>query len=105
MTAPRPPRDPGLQTERTRLAWRRTSLAASAVAVLLLVAAMRYPPGARALLVAATGGTWLAMVTLAHRRITALTRGVGPARRSPALLALLVLALVGLGAAVVLRPA
>ncbi|MGC9666237.1 DUF202 domain-containing protein [Planosporangium sp. 12N6] len=66
--------DPGRQPERTRLSWRRTVLAATAVSIL----AVRLAAGTRltargALGVAAVAALWLLVVTVAHRRIGALT--------------------------------
>ncbi|MFI8387444.1 DUF202 domain-containing protein [Streptomyces sp. NPDC085540] len=66
-------RDAGLQPERTRLAWRRTTLASSVVAVLALRQALR-GTGAPVELagVAAIALIWLAFLWVAHRRIRAL---------------------------------
>ncbi|MGW7100811.1 DUF202 domain-containing protein [Streptomyces sp. NPDC054838] len=63
-------RDAGLQPERTRLAWRRTTLACSVAAVLALRQALR-GPGAlpQAGGAAVIGLLWLAFLGVAHRRI------------------------------------
>lgn len=72
-------RDAGLQPERTRLAWRRTTLASSVVAVLALRQALS---GAGAPL--EVGGAalialiWLVFLGVAHRRIRALAVGRPP---------------------------
>ncbi|MGW4508947.1 DUF202 domain-containing protein [Streptomyces sp. NPDC004436] len=66
-------RDAGLQPERTRLAWRRTTLAASVVAVLAMRQMLRGSGSS-----AEVGGAavivllWLAFLGVAHRRIRAL---------------------------------
>ncbi|MFA7765684.1 DUF202 domain-containing protein [Streptomyces sp. NPDC048723] len=69
-------RDAGLQPERTRLAWRRTTLASSVVAVLALRQALR-GAGAPVELAgaAAIALIWLAFLWVAHRRIRALATG------------------------------
>ncbi|MCX4802569.1 DUF202 domain-containing protein [Streptomyces sp. NPDC058682] len=73
MSTPGSDRDAGLQPERTRLAWRRTTLASSVVAVLALRQALR-GTGAPVELagVAAIALIWLAFLWVAHRRIRAL---------------------------------
>ncbi|MER7924445.1 MULTISPECIES: DUF202 domain-containing protein [unclassified Streptomyces] len=77
---PAPDRDPGLQPERTRLAWRRTTLSSTVAAVLAMKAALHggvHPPG---IIVCALCCTlWLAFLTLAHHRIRTLaTAGIPP---------------------------
>ncbi|UQX00430.1 DUF202 domain-containing protein [Streptomyces sp. RerS4] len=66
-------RDAGLQPERTRLAWRRTTLACSVVAVLAIRQALHgsaSPPEVLGAAVVAL--VWLAFLGLAHRRIRSL---------------------------------
>jgi hypothetical protein len=70
--------DHGASAERTRLAWRRTGLSATAVA--LLAARPAFDPAtglAHVLLAAAAMATWTVLAALAYRR----TRGL--ARRPP----------------------
>ncbi|MGW0393749.1 DUF202 domain-containing protein [Streptomyces sp. NPDC003042] len=73
-------RDAGLQPERTRLAWRRTTLACSVVAVLALRQALSGSgsPGEVAG-AAAVALTWMAFLWVAHRRIRALAANRPPA--------------------------
>ena len=78
MTAPgirhRPERDPGLQPERTRLAWRRTTLSSTVAAVLAAKAALHGGPSAIDVAACALCcALWLAFLALAHRRIRVLT--------------------------------
>ncbi|WP_019066046.1 DUF202 domain-containing protein [Streptomyces hokutonensis] len=78
MTSP-PNRDPGLQPERTRLAWRRTTLSSTVAAVLAAKAALHggvTPEGV--IICALCCALWLAFLTLAHHRITTLTADSGP---------------------------
>ncbi|MEU9703813.1 DUF202 domain-containing protein [Streptomyces sp. NPDC047981] len=68
-----PVRDPGLQPERTRLAWRRTTLTCTIVAVLAAKSAIRdeiTAPGVAG--AALTALVWVAFLAVAHRRIHAL---------------------------------
>ncbi|MEU1055990.1 DUF202 domain-containing protein [Streptomyces sp. NPDC005876] len=79
-------RDPGLQPERTRLAWRRTTLAGAVAAVLATKAAL-HGPGASAVTVAAGAlccVLWLGVLRLAHRRIRALAATGRPPALTPA---------------------
>ncbi|WP_327357268.1 DUF202 domain-containing protein [Streptomyces sp. NBC_01304] len=67
-------RDPGLQPERTRLAWRRTTLSCTVAAVLAGKQALRHGAGPLGLLGAALSLLlWLAFLLLAHHRISALS--------------------------------
>ncbi|WP_221351558.1 DUF202 domain-containing protein [Streptomyces beigongshangae] len=85
MSAPeRGARDPGLQPERTRLAWRRTTLTATVVAVLAGKSALRDGPGAAAFAgCVLCCGLWLGFLGVAHRRIRALSGGVPPETFTP----------------------
>ncbi|GGZ41400.1 hypothetical protein GCM10010387_39700 [Streptomyces inusitatus] len=74
---PVPERDPGLQPERTRLAWRRTTLAFTVAAVFAgrqAVTGGTGPVGTVA--VALSVLVWLGFLLLAHRRVR--TLGAGP---------------------------
>ncbi|MCF3121382.1 DUF202 domain-containing protein [Streptomyces arenae] len=78
MTRPAPAagqvRDPGLQPERTRLAWRRTTLSATVAAVLAARATLYSGPTAAGVLACALCLLlWLGFLTVAHRRMVALT--------------------------------
>ncbi|MFR9725181.1 DUF202 domain-containing protein [Streptomyces sp. MS19] len=66
---------PGAQRERTRLAWRRTTLAFAVVLVLAAREGARTGRGWVAVAVAAA--LWVAFLALAHRRLLALS-GTGP---------------------------
>ncbi|MGW5849574.1 DUF202 domain-containing protein [Streptomyces sp. NPDC055254] len=75
MSVPGEPRDAGLQPERTRLAWRRTTLACSVVAVLALRQAVRGTGAPVEVAGAAVISLiWLAFLGVAHRRVGALAR-------------------------------
>ncbi|MFI1396565.1 DUF202 domain-containing protein [Streptomyces sp. NPDC020681] len=74
-------RDPGLQPERTRLAWRRTTLSFTVAAIL----AARQATGDRAtaagvVAAALSALVWLAFLWLSHRRVQLL--GAGPRPRA-----------------------
>ncbi|WKX69531.1 DUF202 domain-containing protein [Streptomyces sp. XD-27] len=73
-------RDPGLQPERTRLAWRRTTLAYAVVCVLGVRHALRAAPGPVPLLATALIAlVWLGFLGAAHRRIRAMAAPRPPA--------------------------
>ncbi|MFC0849244.1 DUF202 domain-containing protein [Streptomyces noboritoensis] len=74
-----PDRDPGLQPERTRLAWRRTTLSCTVAAVLAAKQALHGGRTPVALVaVALSGLVWLGFLAVAHRRIQSLTRSARP---------------------------
>ncbi|MFD5145172.1 DUF202 domain-containing protein [Streptomyces sp. NPDC058401] len=67
-------RDAGLQPERTRLAWRRTTLSCAVVAVLALRQALHGSGSLVAVCgVAVIALLWLAFTGVAHRRVRELT--------------------------------
>jgi uncharacterized membrane protein YidH (DUF202 family) len=72
--ADRGDRDPGLQPERTSLAWRRTVLAMGAVAILAARFALTGRPAGLALAAVALAG-WLAIATGTTSRTMAARRG------------------------------
>ncbi|MFI7502052.1 DUF202 domain-containing protein [Streptomyces sp. NPDC049687] len=79
-----PDRDPGLQPERTRLAWRRTTLSSTAAAVLAVKTALHGGVSAAGLIACALCcGLWLAFQLLAQRRIRALTAAPNPTALAP----------------------
>ncbi|MER6144292.1 DUF202 domain-containing protein [Streptomyces sparsogenes] len=77
MTGPSSPaaqRDPGLQPERTRLAWRRTTLACAVATSLAARQALRAGTGPVPLLcVALAALAWLGFLGVAARRIRAVS--------------------------------
>jgi Domain of unknown function (DUF202) len=95
-------RDPGRQPERTRLAWRRTVLGFTAVALLTGRLAIVESGGALALLAFATVlAAWLAVLGLSWRRIVELD-AAAPAGHAVPLTASAAIGLAGLGVALVL---
>ncbi|MEU5348289.1 MULTISPECIES: DUF202 domain-containing protein [unclassified Streptomyces] len=77
-------RDPGLQPERTRLAWRRTTLAGTVAAVLAVKSALHGGADAAGIAVAALCcALWLGFLAVAHRRIRVLAEGGEPTTLTP----------------------
>ncbi|GAA2262053.1 hypothetical protein GCM10010145_29340 [Streptomyces ruber] len=97
-------RDPGLQPERTRLAWRRTTLSCTVAAVLAGRTALTGGPSAAGVLVCALcAALWLAFLVLAHLRMRdlAVARPAAPAPRTVGAAALCTVALALCAAALV----
>ncbi|MFV0136919.1 DUF202 domain-containing protein [Streptomyces sp. HMX87] len=77
-----PDRDPGLQPERTRLAWRRTTLAGAVAAVLAAKTALHGGASPATLVTGALCcALWAVLLGIAHRRI----RDLSTTSRPPAL--------------------
>ncbi|WP_028801666.1 DUF202 domain-containing protein [Streptomyces sp. 142MFCol3.1] len=67
-------RDPGLQPERTRLAWRRTTLSSTVAALLAMKTALHGGRSVAGLLACALCcALWLGFLALAHHRIRTLS--------------------------------
>jgi hypothetical protein len=96
--------DPGAAAARTRLAWRRTGLSATAVALLAVRPAFRPGAGVLAWLIAAAAmAGWVAMIALAYRRARGLASlPARPGRRVIPVYALLAAAFAALGGLVVM---
>ncbi|MGW7492432.1 DUF202 domain-containing protein [Streptomyces sp. NPDC054786] len=105
---PAPDRDPGLQPERTRLAWRRTTLSATAMAVLAARQLLRSaaPGPVEVVLAVLTGLLWIGFVALAHRRMQEMATGRPPGLppRTALLLVGCTLALALCGAVILVGP-
>lgn len=67
--APAPRRDPGAQPERTRLAWRRTTLSFAVCVGLVVRNALTSGGAADALAAALAVLAWIGFLAVAHRRI------------------------------------
>ncbi|KOT46603.1 membrane protein [Streptomyces caelestis] len=94
-----------MQPERTRLAWRRTTLSATVAAVLAVKTALAGGvPGAGAVACALCCACWLGFLWIAHRRIRGLAAVSEPAALVPPYAAVAVIctvAMAGCGAVLV----
>jgi hypothetical protein len=96
--------DHGASAERTRLAWRRTGLSATAVGLLAVRPALRPGAGPMTWLVAAAAmAAWVLLIALAYRRVRGLaTLPPRPGRRIVPFYALTAAAFALLGGLVVM---
>jgi hypothetical protein len=96
--------DHGASAERTRLAWRRTGLSATAVGLLAVRPAFRPEAGPLTWLVAAAAMiAWVLLVALAYRRVRGLaTLPPEPGRRTVPVYALTAAAFAVLGGLAIL---
>ena len=77
-------RDPGLQPERTRLAWRRTTLSSTVAAVLAAKTALHGGASPAGLVMCGVCcGLWLGFLLIAHRRIRTLATTAAPTALAP----------------------
>ncbi|MFI1420468.1 DUF202 domain-containing protein [Streptomyces sp. NPDC020731] len=77
-------RDPGLQPERTRLAWRRTTLSATVAAVLAVKTALAGGVSAVGVVACALCcACWFGFLWFAHRRIRVLAAAGVPGALAP----------------------
>ena len=84
------------------MAWRRTTLAATVVTLLAAGGVIVHTTAAASVALPLMAGVWLAVLAVAHRRITALGRARAPSvRPAPAVIALLVTAFAALSLLVV----